>query len=126
MTQDQAHQFLDPSLGEGMDDADRKAVRAAAAQGLVASVSAQEAYWSSRPELEQLRAQAEGHIGVVPHPDSPAAQGDTPAAGAVTSSASPETVEGSATEEPEALGAGDAELDKLRQQVRDLGGEPEA
>lgn len=124
MTNEQAQEYLDPNLGEGMDDADRKALRESAAQGLVASVAAQEAYWSSRPELEQLRAQAEGHIGVVPHPDSPAAGAP---AGEVASATAPATVEGSAEEEPTGeLPEGDtSEADRLREQVRALGGTPE-
>jgi hypothetical protein len=121
--------------------------RREAAARIMAGVAANDAYWDSRGELEALKARADGH-GVV----SPPPQEDTPTGGGT--SIAP-TVEGTAMEEPPTAldaggegtpaaadvppeattvpdpGVGPVPSDqdtvaRLRAQVTNLGGTPEA
>lgn len=125
--------------------------RQEAAARIMAGVAANDAYWDSRGDLEALKARAEGHGVISPPPQ----EGDTPT-NVGTSTDKPAVVEGTATEEPAtALAAGDGgtpaaaadqpqeaavvpdpgpgiaptdqdTIARLRAQVTNLGGTPEA
>jgi hypothetical protein len=102
-TKEEALAALDPKLPD-----DEKAVLAAQ---LVASSVALDAYLDSRPQLEQIIAQASGATQVAPfhanNPSAPVAGGE--AAGAI---------EGSAVAEAEVIpDSEDAELKALEQRV---------
>ena len=92
--------------------------RTAAAQNLLAGVAANEAYWNSRSPLEELAARATGHASIGTPPDHPANAGQLGGGEAPA-------IETTATD----TGAGGSEEDtaaKLRDQIRSLGGTPEA
>jgi hypothetical protein len=88
--------------------------RKASAQAIMAGVAANDAYYNSRGELEQIIAAAKGGQ-VVTH------ESLNPPAGSV-----PPAVEGTAEEEQAELSGGAATEDKLRAQIKALGGTPEA
>lgn len=110
------------------------------ARSIMAGVAANDAYWNSRSDLEALKARAEGHGIVVRGPDE--GEESPTVSGTETG-----TVEGTATDEPAtALGSGESApggggfaptvppspdnpteaVAKLRAQVAELGGTPEA
>lgn len=109
--------------------ADTEEARDASARAIIAGTAANEAYWNSRGELEALKAAAQGHGDIPPHPDSEASglgSGTDPAAG---------SIEGTVTEEPTTAlapgqsGTADANVSdteaKLRAQLQSHGLTPE-
>lgn len=119
ITDEAAYECTDPSLSEE----ERK--RGAAA--IVAGVAASDAYWNSRSPIEQVIAVAQGH-GQVPTfsdlNDEKAEQPVDPAA-APEQLPSATPIADAAVVDPTGPGDGSAE-DKLREQIKALGGTPEA
>lgn len=118
--------------------------RDSAAQAIMAGVAANDQYWNSRSELEALQARADGHGQVVnPNADeSPAPLADAEATavdeptptGALNAGTGDTTTTATGTDAtanaPEADTAGadtgnEADLDKLRAQLRNAGITPE-
>lgn len=125
--------------------ADSDDARKAAANAIVLGQAANDVYWDHRPELEALKAQAEGHGVVVRGPDE---EGETPTQVASGTGSGP-AIDSTATEEPPTAletgvsvtpSAGTApggepvpspdnpneSISRLRQQLRDAGISPEA
>lgn len=125
ITVEEAARFVDPNLSDEPPAPGQDSPKLASAKRIAEGVAANDIYWGHRSELEALRARFEGH-GVLQR------GGDEPDA--------PPAVEGTATDAP--LGAGattstgtalvpspdnaNETIAKLRQQIRDAGGEPGA
>lgn len=84
ITYEEAYAATDPSAPEEQ--------RKNSANAILLGMRANQVYWDSRPELEALRAQAEGHGLVV--------RGDEESPTEVGTSTDPNVIEGTATEEP--------------------------
>ena len=110
--------------------ADSEEARDASARAILSGTAANDAYWNSRGELEALKAQAQGHGAVPPHPDA-----SSSTSGLASGTDENEVIEGTATEEPAtALGSAPEETAdattsdteaKLRAQLQDHGITPE-
>lgn len=100
-------------------------VRESATETIARGVAANDQYWNSRNHLDQLRAKADGHGTVPPHPDnSGRSQAVTVADAESTAIEEPPTA--SHMQAP-ALASGDAETVRaLREQLRAAGQTPVA
>ena len=111
--------------------ADSEEVRKNSANMLLLGARANEVYWNSRPELEALKAQAEGHGVIVRGADDE--EGEPTAVGTGTAPA----IDSTATEEPTTgIGPGEgataegtppaeSDAERLRAQLRNAGITPE-